>query len=106
MWQLPHAIISTFNYVQIKGDKDTRKLIKMAYEELAPFTRFSYLVRIGNEYGGHIEARAVERWSLTKLLHNLHHNPLPVRLVASLVCFRQVKSHPLTVFLAKGLNYI
>ena len=39
----------------------------------------SYLIRVGYVDSWHIEASAVETWTLAQLLYDLHHDPLQQR---------------------------
>ena len=66
----------------------------------------THFIRIGNEYGRHVEPRPVERRPLAQLLNDLHHDPLPVALVSGLVSLAQVEAHPLAVLLAQGLHNV
>ena len=49
-----------------------------------------YLVRIGDEDGGHLEPLSVEGGPLAEFLDDLHHHSLAIRLVASLVSLKPV----------------
>ena len=65
---------------------------------------YEYLVGIGDEDGWHVESRPVEVGPLAQLLDDLHHDPLPVRLVSGLVGLAQVEPHPLGMLLTQLLH--
>ena len=67
-------------------------------------TRFVHLVGIGDVDGRHVEASPVEAGPLAELLNDLHHDPLAVGLVASLISLGQVEAHPVGVFQAQALH--
>ena len=55
-------------------------------------------VRIWNIYGRHIKARSIESWSFAEFLNDLHHYPLPIGLMTSLISLGQVEANLFRMF--------